>query len=249
MKLKKKKTTKNLIYIHGFSANKNDHPILKQHVESCGYNFYSFDLLAHGKNKNKQDIKDVKFDTLVHYCVIKIKELKLDNFVLFGHSMGGAIVSVIAGSKYFKKELQGIILESPHNKKALLRSKFAIDSAINIIKETRLADDKEPSVTAYLTELKKKKEYLPLLLNILRPTTLAKIQGGIKNINVKTLLLVANKDIYIPYRDTRENYSENVDDLEVHVIKGAGHCISIDKPNDFYKYFDNFLLEIANKNG
>ncbi|MDE6477359.1 MAG: alpha/beta hydrolase [Mycoplasmoidaceae bacterium] len=245
-KTKTKKQTKNLIYIHGFSASKNDHPELKKHVEACGYNFYSFDLPAHGTNKKNFKIEDVDLNFLVDFCVTKIKSFNLSEFIIMGHSMGGSITTIIAGEQYFKKELKAIVLEAPHNKRVVMRSLYSTKKAIQTIKEILTKQNKTPTLATYLKEMKSEKnDYLPLLFNILNLPALNRIQAALESISVPTLLLLGNKDIYIPLRDTRENYSDHLDDLEIHVIKGAGHCISIDQPKEFYKYFDAYLERIS----
>ncbi len=245
-KTKKSKQTNNFIYIHGFSASKDDHPELKKHVEACGYNFYSFDLPAHGANKKSFKIEDVDLNFLVDYCVTKIKSFELDSFVIMGHSMGGSITTIIAGEQYFQKELKAIVLEAPHNKRVVMRSLYSTKKAIQTIKEILTEQKKAPKLTTYLKEMKSEKDdYLPLLFNILNLPALNRIQAALESIKVPTLLLLGNKDIYIPLRDTRENYSDHLDDLEIHVIKGAGHCISIDQPKEFYKYFDAYLERIS----
>lgn len=85
-------------------------------------------------------------------------------------------------------------------------------------------------------------------MNILTISSLNRIQNAISKIDVPTLLLLGEKDIYIPLTDTYENYMSNVDDLEVHIIHNAAHCISIDDPKLFYKYIIQFLKSF-DKNG
>lgn len=242
-----KKSNLNLVYIHGFSANKDDHPMLKTEAQSCGYKVYSFDLPAHGINKGKTNIKNVNFDMLVKFCVKQIKKMNLKHFVLFGHSMGGALATVIAGEGFFKEQLRGLILEAPLNKGTTVRSWYSLMEAIRLIKEKRTNQKKNGGVVSYIKELREeKKDYMPLLYNIISPNTINRVQDSIKKIDVKTLLLVASKDIFIPCRDTSANYSKYIKNLEVHTIKNAGHLINIDQPNEFYKYFDQFLNEINN---
>ena len=241
---------KNLVYIHGFSANKDDHPLLLNKLKSENYQFYNFDLPAHGSLKDKYNIDEVKFDMLVKYCVEKIKSFNLDSFILFGHSMGGAISTTIAGEKHFEKEMTGLILEAPLNKKTVTRSVSSYREALNNIKHITKKNKLSEAIKDYFTSVKdSKKDYMSLLFNILSRSSLLRIQDAITNIDVPTLLLTADCDVYIPCKDTAVNYSNYIDDLETHIIKGSGHCISIDQPKEFYKYFIGFLHYLEKRNG
>ncbi len=243
------KSKKNLIYIHGFSANKLDHPMLAKAVKKAGYKFYTFDLPGHGSLKDLYDIEDITFDFLVKYVIEQIKKLNLPSFVIMGHSMGGGLTSVLAGEKAFGNKLKGIILEAPHNKRVVNRSFSSIRNTITLIKEEMTRKLLKPKLTHYFRDMaEQKEEYSSLLLNILNISSLNRIQNGIDKIDVPALLLLGEKDIYIPLTDTYENYMSNVDDLEVHIIHNAAHCVSVDQPNLFYKYFTQFLKSF-DKNG
>ncbi len=243
------KSKKNLIYIHGFSASKLDHPLLAKAVKKAGYKFYSFDLPGHGSLRDVYDVNNLTFNFVVKYVIEEIKKLNLPSFIIMGHSMGGALTSILAGEKVFKDKLKGIILEAPHNNTVVYRSFGSIKNAISLIKNEMTRKLMKPKLSLFLKNMAdQKKEYWSFLMNILTISSLNRIQNAISKIDVPTLLLLGEKDIYIPLTDTYENYMSNVDDLEVHIIHNAAHCISIDDPKLFYKYIIQFLKSF-DKNG
>ena len=233
----------NLIYIHGFSSNKDDHPDLENFCKKNKWNYYSFDLPGHGKLKEKYDLKEITFDQMISYVTKKINDLNLNSFVILGHSLGGAITTYLAGKHVFGKKLKAIILECPHSIKTILRSVKSLKSSFKNISSSLKNISNSPYET-FLEKFNFKKQYSSFLLKILNPKKLKEIEEVAKYINVKTMLIVSENDPLIPYTDTIDLYLNTVHNIEWHGIKNGSHTPSVKQKDEYYKYLKDFLKSI-----
>ena len=100
----------NIIYLHGWGQNINMMmPIAKPFIKK--YNVLIIDLPGFGDSSEPTYVWSIyDFADMVHALV---KELKIKNPILIGHSFGGKI-SLVYASKYDTKKL--VLLASPYKK-------------------------------------------------------------------------------------------------------------------------------------
>ncbi|OGZ35000.1 MAG: hypothetical protein A2174_02495 [Candidatus Portnoybacteria bacterium RBG_13_41_18] len=91
-----------VLFLHGWEDDSQSGvtPELKKNLESKGYDFYAFDA---------PNTKEPQFEEWFSFIKRKIKENKLKNFHLIGHSMGGHLAAKIA-EKY---KLRSLYLFAP----------------------------------------------------------------------------------------------------------------------------------------
>lgn len=82
------------------------------------YDFYALNLPGHGPKNKVQPIKQAmkssfNFDYMFDYIIKFIEKMKLNDIYLIGHSMGGAIVSLVAIK--MPAEIKKLVLVSPMN--------------------------------------------------------------------------------------------------------------------------------------
>jgi pimeloyl-ACP methyl ester carboxylesterase len=83
-----------LLFIHGFCV---EHSYFTAANELAKYfNVYMIDLPGHGVNLEGVTSNDLKMHKLTDYIVSYVKFKNLNNFYLMGHSMGGALASLVA---------------------------------------------------------------------------------------------------------------------------------------------------------
>ena len=105
------KSDVNLVYLHGWGQNiEMMMPICKPYIKK--YNVLVIDLPGFGLSDEPKEVWDIyEYSNLVHQIV---KEHKMDNPILIGHSFGGK-VSICYSLKYKVKKL--VLLASPYKKK------------------------------------------------------------------------------------------------------------------------------------
>jgi pimeloyl-ACP methyl ester carboxylesterase len=88
------KSLGNIVFIHGYCVD-HQYFIIRDELTKY-FNYYSIDLPGHGVNDKGVESKDLKLDNFADYVIDYIKTKKLTNVILMGHSMGGAVVSLVA---------------------------------------------------------------------------------------------------------------------------------------------------------
>jgi len=236
-----------IIYIHGYSASKNDHDRFKKIIEKKGYKFHSFDLPGHGERKNKDNPEDINFENFLKTIKDYINNLNLKKFIIFGHSMGGALTMAIYPE--FANKIHAVILEDPHNPSIFRHSLEDIKKSINVLKDNYFKKDKKNKETkvSFLKIAKdfyeSKSGYYKLLLNIVSPSSIKLMNEGAEQIFVPTLLVMGENDPVIPLNPTINFMMKKIDNLKVNVIKNARHVPS----NQCPKEFDKVILDFLNK--
>jgi alpha-beta hydrolase superfamily lysophospholipase len=100
-----------VLFIHGLSANRRDRIILNDELLKTGFHFYSFDLPGHGEFIDELQSSKITFEDCVNSIQNKIDQFNLNNIIVYGHSMGGAITTAIYNKNQDK--VRGLILECP----------------------------------------------------------------------------------------------------------------------------------------
>ena len=105
-----------ILFIHGFCVDYTYFVCDKQVAEN--YDYYALNLPGHGPKNKIEPIKQAmkssfNFDYMSDYVIKFIEEMKLNNIYLMGHSMGGAIVSLVA--KKIPEKIKKLVLISPMN--------------------------------------------------------------------------------------------------------------------------------------
>jgi triacylglycerol lipase len=105
-----------ILFIHGFCVDYTYFVCDNEVAEN--YDYYALNLPGHGsKNKveaTKQAMKSsFNFDYMSDYVIKFIEEMKLDKINLIGHSMGGAIASLVAIK--IPEKINKLVLISPMN--------------------------------------------------------------------------------------------------------------------------------------
>ncbi|NIJ55167.1 alpha/beta hydrolase [Dyadobacter arcticus] len=116
-KLTPEKSTKAVLYVHGF----NDYFFQEEMAErfvSEGYNFYAVDLRKYGRSwlsnqkfNNVRDLSEYFADLDTTLAIIKSEGS--EKILLSGHSLGGLVISLYADAKNGKELFDAVLLNSP----------------------------------------------------------------------------------------------------------------------------------------
>jgi acylglycerol lipase len=103
-----------LIVMHGLRDHSSRYGELAEHLVGQGFAVYAFDLRGHGRSEGVRVYID-SFDEYLSDLGIFLEQVKKHEpgkpVFLFGHSMGGAIVTLFTIEK--KPDIQGMVLSAP----------------------------------------------------------------------------------------------------------------------------------------
>lgn len=111
------KSTKAVLYVHGFNDYFFQEEMAERYIKE-GFNFYALDLrkygrswLSHQKFNNVRDLSEYYADIDTALAIIK-GECN-EKVLLSGHSLGGLVLSLYASERAGKEKFDALLLNSP----------------------------------------------------------------------------------------------------------------------------------------
>jgi pimeloyl-ACP methyl ester carboxylesterase len=232
-----------LFFVHGWSCDKS---YWKDQVSyfSKYYKVVTVDLAGHGESGLER--KDYKVELFGEDVASVVNHLKLSKVILIGHSMGGSVIleaarkltgkviGLIGVDTYqsFKddwtsEQKEGFLKPIKENfvaaSQGFVRSMFPKDADTLLVKKV-VEDMSAAPPNVAVSAMRNLFYYDPV-------PTLEKIKLPIVSINC---------DMYPVSVEENKNF---VKDYEVKLMKGVGHFLMMEKPEEF----NELLLESANK--
>lgn len=245
----------NIVYFHAFTGSYKNKSIIANQFEDC--NFYAFDMPGHG------DTKFESYDqiSINYFCELGIQFIlnyDIKNIILFGHSMGGGIVTMIANHPLIKDRVQKIILECP----ASLASLVNYDSVIKKLIPSSLEEMELVANELFYDPLKffgndknyqkflnlelerlKNKQYLKVILDKDNQKEMGeKINQGIISNDKKALLILGEEDKIIPAKESSEIFKVN-SNYQISIIENTKHVPIAEKTNELLKTINCFIKD------
>lgn len=236
-----------LVFIHGWSC---DNSYWKNQIEifSKDYKVIAIDLAGHGKSGlNRKDYTMELFGADVAEVV---NHLKLNKVILIGHSMGGSVILEAAkkiGDKvigiigvdtyqsftddWSSEQKDGFLKSFQDNfvltAKGFVRSMFPQNADTTLINKVANHMSSAPPEVA-ISAIRNLFYYNPL-------PTLAKLNLPLISINC---------DMYPVSVEENKKY---VKDYEVKFMKGVGHFLMLERPEEFNRLLKMSITELLNK--
>jgi len=223
-----------ILFLHGFTGCLEDWEFLKDQLPTK-YSPVFIDLLGHGKTSSPKVIEEYSEESQVELLNLLLKKLSISKVVILGYSMGGRLALAFA-IKYPQK-IAALILESTsfgletkierneriESDKNLSKQieKSTINSFINYWMEIPLFLSQKKSEPKKINELKQRKIFSNNLIGL--KNSLLGFSTG-KKINIKADSLLPNSKLII--------------------VKNCGHNVHFEKPKEFIKFLNKFLLNI-----
>ena len=210
---------KNIVLLHGWGQNIQMMQPIGDLIET-DYNITIIDLPGFGQSDEPKDVW-----TVYDYadCIQELlKELKINEPILVGHSFGGK-VSLVYASKYKVKKL--VALASPfckEQKKVPLKTKI-----YKFVKKVPVLNLLEPIVKKYVGS----KDYnnaSEMMRKILVCTVNTEIYEDLPKINCPTLLVWGTNDTAVPINRAYE-LEEIIKDAGVVKYEGATHYAYLER--------------------
>lgn len=229
------KGKKVILYKHGFMGNKiTPHRMivnLAHKLVELGYTVIRFDCIGAGDSEG--DCTYTTFggeleDTLVTIKYVK-ENLKPEKFIILGYSMGGLITSL--ASKF--TETDGIILWSP------VADPFY--NFYHLLGEERFLKGLNGENIDFNGDRVGKEFFIEMKNSNYQPLEF------IKEYKKPVRIIHGTEDIDIPYVNSIA-YTKVVQDVKLHLIKGAGHGYdSISYQDELFEITTQYIEEIINR--
>lgn len=237
-----------IIYLHGLGCSKEDFEKALYAPQLKDFKIIGFDFPGHGKSTYPKNLH-LGMDDLVNMTNIVVKKLKLSNFVIIGHSMGG-LVALLYVEKYKKKVSGFINVEGNLASEDCFFSREVIGHPFKVfskyifpsIKE-RVKERNNKGFQVYFKHLQKTKpkayyDYCPTMTSYSDSGNL--IERFIK-LKIPKMFIYGSENrklSYLPYLKKK---------CRVVGIPNSNHWPAYDNPKYFYKVIGSFLGNIFSK--
>jgi fermentation-respiration switch protein FrsA (DUF1100 family) len=121
-----------ILICHGNVENLSTHVMLDLWLIDAGYNLFIFDYRGYGRSEGTPDVKGIQLDAeaALETLLFKLPRANHDNIIVFGKSLGGAVVIYTVAKSPHKNRVKALILDSAFSSyRAIAREKIA-DSVI-----------------------------------------------------------------------------------------------------------------------
>lgn len=234
-----------LALIHGAGGDHLSWP--SQLRRLSGYRVYTPDLPGHGKSKGR-GLQSI--DSYGEAAATGLRELALPKVFLAGHSMGGGIALWLG--LHHPELVRALILIStgarlPVNLSLIeeLATQVGFPTAVDKITSWSFSSQVEPALVENV-----KRQMLTT-----RPSVLAgdfracdrfDLSDRLTEIQVPTLILVGDEDKMTPERFAEE-LAEGIPGAELAVIRGAGHMLPLEQPEEVASVVKGFLKQVLKR--
>jgi len=228
-----------VVFLHSFGgdsshwASQLDH--LRHHRRAL-----AIDLRGHGKSAKPKD-RDYSVDAFVRDLEVVVRELKLERFVLVGHSLGAAVANAYAGKH--PRQVAGVVLVGAGGRMPAEQSQKVLASLDANYNQTmtqymdRLVEDAQPHVrTELVAQLGKmpREDAMAIIGALFKDDPLPAYD---RYKGPRLLVYSAKSDSTGGLQTVRK-------DAKQVSIEGTSHWPHLDKPKEFNAALDEFLLEL-----
>ena len=233
-------TDLNIILIHGAGGSHLVWPSALRRLPEA--NIYAIDLSGHGRSHGDGYAQIEMYATEI---IQFIKHLDLDNVVLIGHSMGGAIAQTIALRHL--PELVGLVLIGTGAK--LRVSPAILDQVLPAFEQTTTTINQFFWSPSALPEMVARgREVLAqtsptILHNDFTACDQFDIRDQLAQITVPTLVIAASEDKLTPPKHGRF-LADTIPQAQFELLEGAGHMMMVEKPGETADAVKLFLARL-----
>ncbi len=230
-----------VVLIHGAAGTHLDWPPQLRRLE--GVDVYSLDLPGHGRSEGPPS---PSINLLANEILTFKKTLNLEDMVLIGHSMGGAIALTVGMIQ--PPEVSGLILISTG---ARLRVMDDILQGVTIDFETTvdlLLDYLWANSAGAEMKALGRKMLLDNNPTVVRQDYLAcnsfDVLGQLNQVAVPTLIICGTADQMTPLKYS-QYLAEQIPNARLAIIEGAGHMLPLERPDYVASLISEFLQQLG----
>ncbi len=236
-----------VVFIHSLAGNTQQWSAQLSHIRTTR-RAVALDLRGHGQSSSPAN-SDYAIESMAQDVQTVIDQLGIEEFNLVGHSMGGSVASAYAGA--YPQRVAGLLLVDPSG-----------DSTQMPVEE----------VQQYLGALESEaysnvvEGYWSQILTGSTETTQAKVRQDLRDTSKATVVGVFKElfkynpvpalerydgpklSVITSLNKTPFSVHNLVSDLPHKMITRTGHWLQLDKPKEFNRIMDDFLVSVDNGN-
>ncbi|MFW9817994.1 MAG: alpha/beta fold hydrolase [Candidatus Thorarchaeota archaeon] len=247
---------RNLVYTHGFLGSSWIYEDLIEYF-SKKYRVIAIDHLGHGKS-DKPESEEYELTDLAEYLEQTIlKILGDEKIILHGHSMGGMISLIYATSPSLAKRLNGLVLMATAPKlknpgliqyiedlragKMKIKDRDVIETIFINLCFNRKYQRKNPIlIKEFVDKTLENEEYVGLR-TINSIVNNYNVEHKLKNINIPTLILTGDKDIFILPEESK-NMAKIIPNSKLIVFSPKiGHMVNYEAKDEYIKVMEEYI--------
>lgn len=231
----------NLVFIHGTGGDKTQWEMQKVFFQKHGWGIITLSLPSHGESSHTESLSlDIYVKTITEILINQ----KLENVVLIGHSMGGAItlqtVLQSHGSLIDKLILIGTGAKLKVSPMFFEAIETDFDRFLELLEIFSFHKNTEAQVKLD-NEQALRRNGGTIFLQDFKICDLFDIRSELPKIANQTLIIVGQDDQMTPVKYS--NYlHENIKNSQLSVIPEAGHYVFQEKPLPVNKQIYKFIL-------
>lgn len=232
-----------VVFVHSLAGNISQWSMQLNHLRKHR-RAVAFDLRGHGRSDPSPD-GDYRIETLVEDIDSIVRSLQIDQFVLAGHSLGGSVS--IAYARAHPDRVLGLLLADPSGDGRKVPQEIMVpflaalqsDDYVRTIRDywqTLLAGSRLEVKDKVLRDLSAtpKEVVVSLFKDSLNFDPIASLES----FHGPKLSIITDLN------DTPFSLHNIVKDLPYKKISGTGHWLQMDRPDEFNKIMDQFLLSL-----
>jgi 3-oxoadipate enol-lactonase len=243
-----------VIFLHGFPFS---HEMWKGQIELVNKQFraIAYDIRGHGKSY----VGEAQF-TIEHHVddlIGLLDYLKIEKSVIVGLSMGGYIT--LRALERNPERFRAAVLCDTKSEGDTTEGKLKRFDSMKGVREHGPEVFAEAFVKNVFApeSFRTKPEAVAFIKNIIKSTPALSIAGtllalaartdtspSLPHIKVPTLILVGEKDVTTPPRDSQLMHNK-IAGSELHLIPNAAHLSNLENPEEFNKHLFAFLQRVA----
>lgn len=237
--LPKKKTTKTLVFLHGWGVNSTLWFKIAPVLIDKNYSLYFLDLPGFGQSQTPQ--KDFYLDDYVNVVENFVKKLGLKNIVLIGHSFGGRItIKLAAENPDFLQKVVLVDSAGIYHHSQVKTLKLLIASIIKPIFQFSFMQ----TFRRKIYQITGNEEYLaiPALSKIFSHVVNEDLTSYLSKIKLPTLIIWGEKDNNEASTiNDAQQMKKSIKNSKLEILKDAGHFSFLDQPEEFVKALTEYI--------
>lgn len=241
-----------ILFLHGFASSGESAQQL-YNIKNRTYDIIALDFPGCGHSSTKKPISIEYYQFIAKRFA---QEMNLKDFIVIGHSLGGASALYLLNEKVAKKAILGapINYDMLHSTSQKVKQKWLLPDNLQQAYESMdslVFADK----LGYKNNLNKTAERFFNFISIRKPAFLDMVINEILNPsylenNIKSLYLQRNdyefiigeKDLFVTYNSIMSVALEN--NKKVHSLPDCGHALFFEKPEEINKIIEEIVKEV-----
>lgn len=219
-----------IVLLHGWGQNVEMMKMIGEPFKE-NYRIIAIDFPGFGKSSEPKEVMDVSDYTIIVEKLLK--NLKIENPILVGHSFGGRVSVKFASRNKVKK----VILLSPalrgHDKKGLKSRMLKLLKKISVFKGLETWAKNHMGSRDY-------KSASPMMKQVLVKVVNEDLSNDAKKIKAPVILIYGDQDSEVPNEDTLL-YESLIPNCGLILYEGCSHYAYLERINQTISIIDNFI--------